>query len=90
MMMVLRKTGVCMAVLLLLLSVTMEAGTRWAAGRSGKVLPTGFASSGSHHHGVCALQKKQSARPCILEPVAAAPHHSLPVNLADQNWRGIK
>jgi hypothetical protein len=90
MMMVLRKTGVCMAVLLLLLSVTMEADTRWAAGRSGEVLPRGFASSGAHHHAVCALQRKQVAQPRILGPVEAAPHHRLPVDLTDQNWRGIK
>jgi hypothetical protein len=90
-MMVLGKTGVCMALLLLLLFVTRRADTMRSVGRSGGGLLSCFSCSISCGHIISALLETQSVRLCSLELVTAtAGCNELRVNLTVQNWGGTK
>ena len=88
-MMMLRKMGICMALLLLLLFVVMEVGRKRAAGRSNKNLLVDFSCFGSHGHIISALQEDQITPLCGLGLVPAVTYFSkFPVNITDWNWGG--
>jgi hypothetical protein len=90
-MMMLRKMGICMALLVLFLFGVMAVGRKGAAGRSNNNLLLHFSCLGSHGHIISALQKEQIIQPCGLGQVPVVNYFSkFLVNTTDWNWRGIK